>query len=597
MIFLSVSDGVATINSHYNNTQDISFTFKKCTANELPDFYKFAFVDNPSDTVVNTIDAPAHYTNTSDCFAPYVVSALSNIDGDVDTEFGSQSVTGGNHVYSATDGSSILTAKNNYLRYYADGRLITSGYKYCSYVRIEWSNDVMAWNTVKYDGSGRYVLTEKFVMTYDGYVFHIEKIITSKETTIAIKSNHGLQFPLRYCNRSIGYAKFLGSDANKEQIPTDRRNYTSSHEESGTIYCDDKLCDAILIADDTNAVEFGLDPYGLGRNNHCIYERSTSGTISTAYVSTAKAYFNPIWYKTNYDGTAVPKGLELKKDESVYLKGYYKFYPYDSSNKTTMYQISLDLVGVQSSITNETCVSDKSEVYLYFSAQAGYDMPDSITVTGATKSYQISDDKKSASLLLINPTSSVYVKISGVASSSTSVPIRLFSSNLTEDVDNPSSISPNESVQLKFYSNSGYHLPTESSVSVTGAEYTWDDVNGILTLSNLSSSSVVSVAISGKVGEIWKIIDNPTEVTSLGTITLSVDYDSNGSSYNRFYASTTSATNRTSVKFGLYSSGSVNYTQVYYTNSGWVDESYRLITTDKAEGDFLVWLTQNAKKL
>lgn len=40
MIYITVSDGVATVNAKYNNTQDISYRFGKWNANNLPAIYE-----------------------------------------------------------------------------------------------------------------------------------------------------------------------------------------------------------------------------------------------------------------------------------------------------------------------------------------------------------------------------------------------------------------------------------------------------------------------------------------------------------------------------------------------------------------------------
>lgn len=426
-IYVAVSNGTATINAKYSNTQNISYRFGKCTANNLPDFSSFAFIDNTASSVSDAVNTPAHYINTSDCFAPYDVAALNLADGevgDVEASHSSNSLCGGNHVYTAADGMPILTAKNNYLRFYADGMPLTSGGRYCSSVRIEWENDIMAWNTVKTDGTGIYVLTEAITMNFDGKEWKIEKIITSKRDSVLIKSHHGLQFLLRYCDRYNGYLRFLGSEACRESVPTDRRNYSSYHLTGDVVYCDDKLCDTILISDDTNAVQMGLEPYDLGRYNYCKFDRAVTmpdgqkvQTISSAYSSTSKAYFNPIlWGRGYYDeSNTIPLGLELGKGESVYMRGFYRFYPADATAANVLYPITVVLGHASQQTGDQTHVSKRSEAYLHFTADSGYLLPETVTVTGATSSWARSEDGKTASLLLIKPTGDITVSVTAAA--------------------------------------------------------------------------------------------------------------------------------------------------------------------------------------
>lgn len=426
-VYITVSNGTATINAKYNNTQDISYRFGKCTANNLPDFSSFAFIDNTASSVSDAVDTPAHYINTSDCFAPYDVAALNLADGeagDVEASHSSNSLCGGNHVYTSSGGTPILTAKNNYLRFYADGMPLTSGGRYCSSVRIEWENDIMAWNTVKSDGTGIYVLTEAVTMSFDGKEWKIEKVITSKRDSVLIKSHHGLQFLLRYCDRYNGYLRFLGSEACRGSVPTDRRNYSSYHLSDGIVYCDDKLCDSIQISDDTNAVQMGLEPYGIGRNNYCKFDREVTmpdgqkvQTISSAYSSTSKAYFNSIlWSRGYYDeSNTIPLGLELGKGESVYMRGFYRFYPADATAVNVLYPITVVLDHASQQTGDQTHVSKRSEAYLHFTADSGYLLPETVTVSGATSSWARSEDGKTASLLLIKPTGDVTVSVTAAA--------------------------------------------------------------------------------------------------------------------------------------------------------------------------------------
>ena len=135
----------------------------------------------------------------------------------------------------------------------------------------------------------------------DGVKWEFEKIITAPNEAARIYNHHGVQFTLKYCDVNSGYAKFLGSESCREPIPTNRKNWSSSHQglkytdggviydDSAKVYCDDKFCDTILIQDGVNSVEFGLHPVGLGRYNECLSQRATSHpettprTISSAF--------------------------------------------------------------------------------------------------------------------------------------------------------------------------------------------------------------------------------------------------------------------------------------------------------------------------
>ncbi len=594
-IYVAVTNGTATINAKYNNTQDISYRFGKWNANNLPEFISFAFINNADAAVSDVTESAYHYVTATDYFAPYNVAALNDRDGDVVT---SHNYTGGNHIYKKADGAPILTAKNNYLRFYADGSPLVSGGKYCSKVRIEWSNDVMGWNTVKNDGTGRYILTEEISMTFDGVKWGIEKMITSKENSIRIYGHHGLQFSLRYCDRKIGYAKFLGSDACREVIPNYRADYTGVHADGAQIYCDDKLCDTILIADDTNAVQFGMYPCGLGRNNDCKSERSVTingqktTTISSAYVSSSKAYFNPIWYNGS-DENGIPLGVELKKNESVYLRGFYRFYPSDPSAENTIYTITTILDHVTAKTDNPSTISKRGAAYLYFTADDGYVLPDSITVAGASKSWTPS----SGLVLLTAPTKDITVSVTGVPATTTEYTITANLTNLTAAESNPTSIKQGGVVELYVSSPSGYSLP--ETITVTGATSAWDRYNGRLTLSNPTEN--VTVTASGVEGETWEIIENPTSNMMPDLKILEkVNYTAKDEAYARFFCQTSPA-GATNLKMYNASGeeGELKYSCGKDGVGTWSDEGYRTIKIANASTNenMLTWLTANATKL
>lgn len=610
MIYITVSDGVATINAKYNNTQDISYRFGKWNANNLPEFISFAFIDNPDSSVASAGGAAYHYVTPTDYFAPYNVAALNDRDGDVTA---TNNYTGGNHIYQKADGTPILTAKNNYLRFYADGSPLVSGGKYCSKVRIEWSNDVMGWNTVKNDGTGRYILTETIRMTFDGDKWEFGKIITAPNEAIRIYSHHGAQFSLKYCDVNSGYAKFLGSESCREPIPTNRKSWSSSHrglkysdsegnvlyDDSAKVYCDDKLCDTILIQDGANSVEFGLHPVGLGRYNECLSRRKTDKddttprTVSSAYVSTSKAYFNPIWYQgTDEDG--IPLGAELSRGGSVYMRGFYRFYPTDPSETNESVSVTVSTSGVQRSVGNEGNIQYMTKggsIYLYFTGNAAYNLPDTVTVTGARADW----DKATGKLLLRSPTGDVTVSVTGVPVTTYTITANL--TNLTAAENNPTSIKQGGNVELCVSSPSGYSLP--ETITVTGATSVWDKYNGKLTLSNPTGN--VTVTASGVEGETWVINENPTSNMMPDLKILEkVNYTAKDEAYARFFCQTSPA-GATNLKMYNTSGeeGELKYSCGKDGVGAWSDEGYRTIKIANASTNenMLTWLTANAKKL
>lgn len=139
-------------------SEKLSFTFGKRGPNNLPDF-KFVTAGNRE-----------LYLNSTDWLAPYIVAAKNNIDGD---DIDNKTFTGGNHNYNNTgDTSGTATARNAVFVCYADGKLISTNESgNCDTITIKITNFVQAYNTRKVNGTGREVLTETRIITFDGAKF------------------------------------------------------------------------------------------------------------------------------------------------------------------------------------------------------------------------------------------------------------------------------------------------------------------------------------------------------------------------------------------------------------------------------------------
>lgn len=111
------------------------------------------------------------YVGSTDTLCmPYKVAAINSIDGD---DPANETFTGGNHNYNNTgDNLSTATGRNVSLLFYADEELISgSGSGTCSRFTIDVVNRIQAYNTRKVDGTGREVLEEHKVFTWDGNEF------------------------------------------------------------------------------------------------------------------------------------------------------------------------------------------------------------------------------------------------------------------------------------------------------------------------------------------------------------------------------------------------------------------------------------------
>ncbi len=158
-----------TLISKYNALNDIAITLKKKGGNNLFDFYRIGLIANSTADISTSAENQVPLiTTVTDWFAPFVVKALNNIDGD-STE--SDTFTGGNHQYNNTGEGSTPTARGTALAFKADNIAVSSGSGSCSMFEMDWTNLVQATNTKKADGTGREVLQENHRLIFDGIKF------------------------------------------------------------------------------------------------------------------------------------------------------------------------------------------------------------------------------------------------------------------------------------------------------------------------------------------------------------------------------------------------------------------------------------------
>lgn len=153
--------------------------------------------------------------------------------------------------------------------------------------------------------------------------------------------------------------------------------------------------------------------------------------------------------------------------------------------KVVNYTITANLtncVGVSSNPT--TIASNTTGTVLTFTANTGYDLPASVTVTGATSSW----NQSTGELTLTKPTGNVTVTIAATAKTYN---ITVNATNATAASTNPTTIVYGAGAQLKFTFPDGYYAPT--AVTVTGATQIWDAGTGALTLSNCTGPVTVTI--------------------------------------------------------------------------------------------------------
>lgn len=169
-----------------------------------------------------------------------------------------------------------------------------------------------------------------------------------------------------------------------------------------------------------------------------------------------------------------------------------------------------DVFAITKSATNGTwtgasTISAGGTATLTLTPNTNYKLPTSVSVTGATQSWNASTGK----LTLSNPTGAVNVTAT----------CQIITYNITETLTNvsksgnhPTTINAGSTLQLNYTAATNYSLP--DSVTVTGATSTWAKSTGTLTISNATAN--VSITIAGVLSTV-AITYNLTHCTAAST--------------------------------------------------------------------------------
>lgn len=269
----------------YNIDNNITIYIQPNGSNDLINFKGVDFFN------LNT-KVTSSYKWVTDWLSPMIVKAVENIDGDLPD---SLHFTGGNHDYSNGNSGASKTARLSNVKYFIDGEeIISNGAFPCDNLRIIWTNYIQATNTKKEDGTGREVLMEEYSIEFDGNKFIIENQLTALEQ-IVITTYYGMQATTNiYWNNIL----FYNSD---NSWKNSNESYDASHN-----------CNKITMKRNNDYLDLEIDSNnGLGTGDF-IQENDCKVFLKNY----GKLYFNLIRNKD----------LTLNMGETIFYRGYYKFY-------------------------------------------------------------------------------------------------------------------------------------------------------------------------------------------------------------------------------------------------------------------------------
>lgn len=260
-------------------------------------------------------------------------------------------------------------------------------------------------------------------------------------------------------------------------VITTNGTYNISVIATGTGYTD---------SDSSNVVEYNYASYSITTNlTNVTANASNPTTVSTVASSTLTF--------TASTGYNLPDNVTVTGAEFTWTKSSGTLV---LSNPTGAVSVTVAGVAISRTITatltnvtaasgNATTIATGETKVLTYTANSGYNLPDTVSVTGATGVW----NKANGTLTLSNPTGNVTFTIAGVAKSYTITPTL---TNVTAASGNATSIAVGETKTLTFTAADGYALP--DTVTVTGATGVWNKDAGTLTLSNPTANVTFTIA-------------------------------------------------------------------------------------------------------
>lgn len=257
------------------------------------------------------------------------------------------------------------------------------------------------------------------------------------------------------------------------------------------------------------------------------------------------------------------------------------------------YSITETLTNVSKSGTHPTTINAGSTLQLNYTAATNYNLPDTVTVTGATSTWE----KSTGTLTISNPTANVSITIAGVLST---VTVTYNLTHCTSASTNPATVAIGGSADLKFVADSGYELnatPTVTGATLVSWDYPVADDKTTMVAGIENVTGPVTISVVGALPQ----LATPQNVSADGT-TVSWDEVENATSYavladGSEIGTVEKATGYNTITINALFPGA-SYGDIYYKLNDGEQTQIVCTNTTSSGGDWAETVTlNNVKKL
>lgn len=230
-----------------------------------------------------------------------------------------------------------------------------------------------------------------------------------------------------------------------------------------------------------------------------------------------------------------------------------------------------------------TTIAKNGFTTVYIIPDANFDYPDSVSVTGASYTYE----KTEGAVHLNNPTGNVTITAECVLPSGR----RLVTANITNGEYTGASAIDNDIDYLeeKILADLGYNSPT--SVEVTGCEATWDSETETLIMRNFTGNVTITATCEKDDTTLLAgtYVFNESPDFSTQPFTQPIDFKCYFTIYNKMGIADNAL---------IYYSGTISETKVYH-DGAWINDNEKTVILETAQGvttAFYTWFLANTTK-
>lgn len=242
------------------------------------------------------------------------------------------------------------------------------------------------------------------------------------------------------------------------------------------------------------------------------YEELDSTDVNAVLYATDNGEFNDIQFTKGYNNVTDGKHLFGRSytvasvNSAQGWNGILMGAVEGSAPTPTTYTITTNVTN--GSYSGDTDIDSDGTASVTITASSGYELPTTVSVSGASHTY----DDTTGVISLSDPTGDVTISATCPAVTATFT----ITGNITNGtLTGATSVSGDNTATCTIVPSAGYTLPASADVTVTGATGSYDDQTGVITISHASANITVTATCPAEQPQALTAIEASDTLTSI----------------------------------------------------------------------------------